>query len=202
MSEMNEKNKGFGILVFIGLFIFASSMVFSMSRFVDVVYVSNDNLVVTDIPLKKIYEGEHYYYKNYSLLSNLNENKTFFIEVNEKQAHMIFEFGNQDTTQYELFENCTSLDKGVKTRTFNRKRVFDNNSTTLLYEDAVVNYSHALRIYNARYTEKKFNPGITRDNREIILKPNTDYCFVITDLVNAEDHINYLFDWYESDPDE
>jgi len=199
MSENGDGGKVF--IGFLGMVVLLAGLIF-VSNLVDTVFVGNKYLTIIDIPLQKIYEGEHYYYKNYTLLSNLGENKTFLFQVNDKEVHMIFEFGNQDTTQYELYENCSVSNVGNKKRTFNRKRQYDNNATMKLYSEPTSNLDNAVRIYNSRFVEKKFNPGIIRDNREIILKSNTNYCFIITDLVNAEDHVNYLFDWYESDTDE
>lgn len=194
MSENRDNGNVF--IGFLGIVVFLAGIIFA-SGIVDIVHVSNDDIVVVDFPLQKVFQGEHYFYKNYTFLRNLDENKTFLFQVNDEEVHMIFEFGNQDTTSYELYENCSVSDVGNKKRTFNRKREYDNNATMKLYSEPIINLDYAVRIYNARYVEKKFNPGIIRDNREIVLKKNTNYCFVITNLVNAKDHVNYLFDWYE-----
>lgn len=198
MSDKEDKG-GLGILILLlGFLVFVGFLVSSAT--VDTNYVTNEDITTILYQHDKIHEGDSYFYKNYDTLSNLDENKTFFFNVSDKRVHLIFEYGNSDETAYYFYENCTAIDEGIELTTFNRNRKFGNHATMDLHKNASVDLTYATLIYAADHVTKKYNPGVLRDRNELVLKNNTGYCFIFIDKVNADDVVNYVFDWYEVKP--
>lgn len=195
MSERKETSQGSGTKIIIAGLIIALAILLADDG---MSYIVNEFITTESFALGKIEAGESYFYKNYTILENQEENETYLWRTGNTSAHIFWEVSNSEETEYTIIENCTVTDEGQQLTVRNRNR---NDATDGRELDIYINTSfqctNCEQIFRARYGAKKFNYGIVRSNKEIVLRPNEDYCFLIIDKSTSPDIVNVLFEWYE-----
>ena len=208
-TEQGQKT----ILVFLAIMFFALVFLFSIGQ-VQTSYIANNNLtteitsptdeitgalLTVNYAHHEVHAGSHYNYRDFYML-NKNTAKSFLLITPDttKFAHLIIGFeATTSTIAVQLFEDCIYSDIGNLEPVINRNRNYNNTNTALLYEDPIITTNGIELISGIYGAGKKSEGGQGRDEQEIILKRDTNYCVIITEQNIASTNVNILFDWYE-----
>ena len=208
MSDDNNNKDGSKVMIYfiLGLLI-VMAILFTVNT-VKMVYitndeintnVTNDELVVIDFAHEKVHEGEHFFYRNFTIIPNAGDYDIHFMtsNVTDTEIHMTIQVENEVLAEYTLYENVSIITNGSNITYFNRDRnIGDDNHIYLFLEPTYANGT--IIAQNLFGSGKKFG-GQGRDANELILRKNyTSYVLHIDNLASGStNNINWVFDWYE-----
>lgn len=149
----------------------------------------------------EIHSGSHFYNCGYSTLAS-GDSLDFQVTTpnTSEWAHMTFQFEGTQQTIIEVFEGASVDADGTPVTAYNNDRnSAHTTSFTLLQEGGTVNtvgtliYSQSVGVAG---NANKAQQGFSDRQKELILKQNTTYRFVVTSG-GSGNLVAYCGEWYE-----
>lgn len=161
-----------------------------------------DSLQVVNYEHHEIHSGSHYYICGYDPDMDSTEDVEFQLTTpnSSKWIHMVFEIASTGATVFSIYEDATVTADGTPITAYNNNRNSSNTSDiTLLQTDGTVTAAGTL-IFNQAWgvggNANQRRGGATERDKEIILKQNTTYRFLIES--NSDNNVvSYCAEWYE-----
>ena len=162
---------------------------------------ATETLQVIDYEHHEIHAGSHFFICGFETLA-LNANADFAVITpnTAKWLHMTFEISGTSQTEIYIYEG-SSITGGTATTPLNNDRNSLTSSVATIAKNPTVNtlgtliFSQSKGIAGANKNAAD-DEGLTRREREIILKQNTTYIFRITSRDNGN-IVSYCGEWYE-----
>ncbi len=159
-------------------------------------------LVTMDINHHEIHNGFHYYYSNNSTIGSGDSVKYLFVTphdtITTKKAHLLFDINGSGITQVRIYESVSDSGDTLQS-VFNNNRNSSITAYSKVYFGTTAMGSVGTLIYNNKggSSSGAFRAaGLSRNESEIILKPNTKYKLLVNSTT-ADNIISVILRWYE-----
>lgn len=161
----------------------------------------SDLPVIIEFPHHQVHEGEMYscsyiissLNSGVSVIFRLSVPNTYSLPI--RAPHIVGEVISTLETELYFYEGTTFSAPGTAQSTYNRNRNISAGPGMLVYLSPTVSAAGTLLWIGLTGSSNKAGAA-DRSLTEWILRPNTEYSFVITSRANG-DKIVVRFDWYE-----
>lgn len=158
---------------------------------------SSSALVSIDFAHHEIHEGDHYFIKNFTIISGSGVLDFLAVTPNTtKWAHMLVQFSFEAEANIVIYEGATTSADGSAVISYNRNRNSANTAAVILYTGPTVTTT-GTQISAYKTGSGKLTGGESRASAELILKQNTKYLIRVTNDTVSNNWVDYLADWYE-----
>ncbi len=150
-----------------------------------------------DFEHSQIHEGHSFFVHNVVDLGNGANSTLLIVTPNTTTwAHIVREIDIELESSFNLYEDSIVSANGTPLTAVNRDRNSANTAEVLFFSSPTVTDFGTLISQSQLGSGKKAGGG-GRDTSEIILKQNTKYLFVITNLTTNNNVISSKISWYE-----
>lgn len=165
---------------------------------------STNTLQIIDYEHHEIHSGSHYYVCGFEALADADSSNFSFTTPNTtEEVHLIFDVSGTSRTEFYIYEAST-ITAGDTITPINNNRRSVKTSNTVVIDGPTISAAGDLIFSSSKGFEgtnpsSARNEGLTDRNREIILKQNTSYIFII---ISRDDTniITFCGEWYEHTP--
>lgn len=168
-----------------------------ITNYNEIIDPMSGSIITIDYPHSEAHCGCQYYLSDWiGLGAGGGISFLFKTPISSKLSHLIFEYGVDGETTFEIFENPTLLTNGASITPINRNRNSSNPAEMQTFQFPTWS-SVGSKIYDSKISSGRDLIGTNRADNEIILKQNLNYLIVATNVILQGSYFSYLFDWYE-----
>lgn len=156
--------------------------------------------VMTDATHHEIHSGRHFFIDNFTDITGSATINYLLVTPNSTmRCYFLFEFDFEAEATLYFFEGTTTSANGTPIPVFNSDRNSTTTNTVLAYSAPTIT-SDGTQIVAHKTGSGKQTGGGGREERELILKPNTKYLFRIVNDSTSANWFDYGVTWVERIP--
>lgn len=153
-------------------------------------------MITIDGEHHELHEGNQFYIKDFLSIASSGSTKLLFT-TGATEPHLIVIFEGTTGLQVEVYEDSVASDNGSPLTPLNRYRASTNTTDCDAYVGAVIT-TPGTKIAGYSKGAARVSGGAIRASSELILKANTVYSIVLTNLSTSSANIvDFMADWYE-----